>query len=141
MIYLASPYSHPDKTIVTRRFAAVCKATAEMMRRGHHVFSPIAHSHVIAKIGKLDLGWEFWRDIDFAWIRACGHLCVFTLDGWRDSVGVQAELSFAVSLQIPIYMRSPAELRIADVHVGGAGTPLVKIGQGTSETTIEGTDL
>jgi len=34
MIYLASPYSHPDKNVMNRRYVAAVKATAELMRRG-----------------------------------------------------------------------------------------------------------
>jgi Domain of unknown function (DUF1937) len=115
MIYLASPYSHPDKNVMNRRYVAACKATAEMMRRGAHVFSPIAHSHVVAVIGKLNLGWEFWSQIDFEWIRLCGSVCILKLDGWEKSVGVKAEISYAVTMQIPLAWIFPHELGIDDV--------------------------
>ncbi len=51
MIYLASPYSHPDAVVREYRFRAACQAAASVMRSGQHVFSPIAHSHAIAEYG------------------------------------------------------------------------------------------
>ncbi len=115
MIYLASPYSHPNPAVMTARYLAACRATSEMMRRGKKVFSPIAHSHVIAKIGKLDRGWDFWQGVDCEWIRLCGFVCVLTLTAWEISIGVRAEISYAESLQIPITRVSPTELGIEDV--------------------------
>jgi hypothetical protein len=44
MIYLASPYSHPDRAVREERFRGACRATAALLRSGHAVFSPIAHA-------------------------------------------------------------------------------------------------
>ena len=44
MIYLASPYSDPDPAVRQSRFEAACKATAEMLRAGLIVFSPVMWS-------------------------------------------------------------------------------------------------
>lgn len=115
MIYLASPYSHQDPAIVHRRYVAACKATAELMKWGEHVFSPIAHSHVVAEVGDFHTGWEFWQKIDFEWIRMCGYVYVLMLDGWDRSVGVTAELRYALSLQIPVTWVLPSALGIEDV--------------------------
>ena len=60
MIYLASPYSHPDATVREARFQAACRATASLIRAGHEVFSPIAHSHPLAAFG-LPTDWSFWE--------------------------------------------------------------------------------
>jgi hypothetical protein len=114
MIYLASPYSHPDPAVVEARFKAACKATAELMRRGKHVFSPIAHSHQVAVIGGLHLGWEFWQQIDFEWIRMCAAVYVLTLDGWEDSKGVTAEIVYAKSVQIPVWYLDPEEVGVKE---------------------------
>jgi hypothetical protein len=116
MIYLASPYSHPKVEIVQARFRAACRATAKLMAQGHHVFSPIAHSHMVAMIGDLRLAWEFWSQIDYEWIRLCGCVWVLALSGWKESVGVQAELCYARGLQLPEpRILSPEELGIPDV--------------------------
>ena len=51
LIYLASPYSDPDPWVKENRFLAVCTKAAKMMSEGAYVFSPIAHTHPIAKYG------------------------------------------------------------------------------------------
>ena len=59
MIYLASPYSHPDAVVREQRFRDVCLAAARLIRAGQIVFSPIAHSHPIASGGfGLPTGWD-----------------------------------------------------------------------------------
>lgn len=94
MIYLASPYSHPDPAVREQRFEAVCKTAARMMREGQFVFSPIAHTHPIAKYD-LPLGWEFWKRYDREWLAACDEMVVLMLAGWRESRGVEAEVVMA----------------------------------------------
>lgn len=49
MIYLASPYSHPDPAVEELRFEAACEAACKLMQQGHHVFSPIAHTHPVGR--------------------------------------------------------------------------------------------
>lgn len=116
MIYLASPYTHRNTSVVAARFRAVCKATAVLFQRGHRVFSPIAHSHAVAKLGRLALGWDFWREIDFEWIRMCGAIWVLGLHRWEESTGVRAELHYAATLQLPkAKIIRPQELGIEDV--------------------------
>lgn len=106
MIYLASPYSHPDAAVRQRRFQAACRAAAELIRRGHVVFSPIAHSHAIAQHG-LPVDWGFWEEQDRRLLAACDELWVLMLDGWEDSRGVQAEVAIARKLGKPVGYLAP----------------------------------
>jgi len=101
MIYLASPYSHPDQAVEQARFDAVCQAAAALMRRGHLVFSPIAHSHAIARFG-LPTDWAFWQRYDRAFLAWCDELWVLTLPGWEQSAGVQAEMRIAREMGKPV---------------------------------------
>ncbi|HSG72046.1 MAG TPA: DUF1937 family protein [Planctomycetaceae bacterium] len=94
MIYLASPYSHPNPHVREQRFEAVCRVAAELIRAGHSVFSPIAQFHPIAKYG-LPTDWEFWERHCREQISRCDELVVVKLDGWERSVGVQAEIGIA----------------------------------------------
>ena len=110
MQYLASPYSHPDPAVREARFRAACRAAALLMRRGEAVFSPIAHSHCIATYG-LPIHWRFWEPIDRWHIERCDGLIVLTLDGWRDSVGVQAEIRIAVERGKPVRYVAPDWLK------------------------------
>lgn len=107
MIYLASPYSHPDPLIREQRFREACRHAAFMMRRGSVVFSPIAHTHPIAVQNSLPTGWDFWRKVDTAILIRADSLVVLMLDGWKESKGVEAEIRFAKSMGIPTSYMEP----------------------------------
>jgi len=94
MIYLASPYSHPDPRMREERFRVACQAAAKLMRNGEVVFSPIAHGHCIAQHG-LPTDWRFWERHDREQLMRCDEVVVLTMDGWRESEGVQAEIRIA----------------------------------------------
>jgi hypothetical protein len=106
MTYLASPYSHPDPAIRDARFQAACRAAATLMRAGHHVFSPIAHSHPIAAYG-LPTEWAFWEAQMRYHLETSAQVVVLTLDGWRESVGIAAEVRIASELGEPVRYLSP----------------------------------
>ncbi len=109
LTYLASPYSHPDPAVRQARFEAACRAAAELIRRGHLVFSPIAHSHCIAQHG-LPMDWGFWEAQDRWLLAACDELWVLKLDGWQHSRGVQAEIAIARALGKAVRFVSESEL-------------------------------
>ena len=102
LVYLATPYSHPDAAVREQRFREVNRVAGDMMRRGEHVFSPISHAHPIALTGDLPMGWDFWQAYDRAILRACGKLAVLMQNGWQDSVGVQAEIAIAREMGLPV---------------------------------------
>ena len=101
MIYLASPYSHPDPAVREERYRATCRATAALLRAGLLVISPIVHSHPLA-VFALPTGWEFWERIDRAYLERCDLLVVLMLAGWRTSVGVRAEIRIAREIGLPV---------------------------------------
>lgn len=94
MIYLASPYSHEDPAVREHRFRVVCRVAARLMRHGHLIFSPIAHSHCIAEAGGLPTGWTFWEEYDRRMMRACDEVWVVMMEGWDRSQGVKAEIEY-----------------------------------------------
>ena len=117
MIYLASPYSHSDASVREERFQAACRAAAALIRAGHVVFSPVAHTHPIAAHG-LPYDWNFWERIDSAQLARCDDLVVLTLEGWQQSEGVQAELRLAAELGKPVgYLAPEAPCRVTLGHV------------------------
>lgn len=93
MIYLASPYTHANPVVMNNRYIQACIACSEIMRRGHLVFSPIAHSHGIAVHGKSPVGWGFWVDMDLHILRLCTEFWILKLPGWVESVGVRMEFN------------------------------------------------
>ena len=107
LIYLATPYSHSDPDVKQRRFDAVNRAAASLMRRGCHVYSPISHSHPIALAGDLPGDWEYWERYDREILRMCARVIVLRQDGWRESTGVTAEIEIAAELGLPVAFMDP----------------------------------
>ena len=93
MKYLASPYSHPDPEMQHLRYLMACQAAAHLMKQGHIVFSPIAHSHGIARF--VDGDHAFWMRQDLEFLRNCDEMVVLTLPGWDRSDGIRQEIEFA----------------------------------------------
>ena len=95
-VYVAIPYSDPD---THKRFARCILATAyaaHLIRLGKTVHSPITHSHAIAQMGDLPLHYDFWRITDQVHIRSYKEIHVIMADGWKDSVGVRAEIEYGI---------------------------------------------
>lgn len=107
LIYLASPYSHPDPEVREKRFRDVCHAAGRLMRLGLHIYSPIAHSHPIAMQTDLPTSWEFWSAYDEAIISRCSEVRVLTIAGWETSIGITAEIEIANRLGIPVTFEKP----------------------------------
>lgn len=103
--YLASPYTDPDPQLRSARYEAVCAAAAAMMREGFLVFSPIAHSHPLAAYD-LPVEFDYWQRHCLSFLDYWAtELCVLTLSGWQDSVGVATEIDCALKLGLPVFWR------------------------------------
>lgn len=100
--YLASPYTDDDPKVRRTRFEAACAVVGKLMTQGHVVFSPIGHSHCLIEAGGCPVGWEYWQTFDRAIIEISKVVVVLCLDGWKESVGVQAEIAIAREIGIPI---------------------------------------
>lgn len=116
MIYLASPYSHPEPRIKEARFRAVSMAAAQLFKRGHLVFCPIAMSHPLAVYGNMDGSWETWAEFDRAMIPLCGTFAIYGLHGWSESVGVEAEHEIATEHGLNLEVIHPRDLGLKDVE-------------------------
>jgi len=103
LIYIASPYTHKDKTIQTKRFEDVCSFCAKLMSEGKHVFSPITHCHPIAECGGLPPDWSYWNKYCIKTLNACTVVYVLMLDGWEESTGVQKEIVIAREIGLGVY--------------------------------------
>ena len=107
MIYLASPYSHPDSAIKEDRFVQACKAAGNLIAKGYIVYSPIAHTHPIAVHCNLPTSWDYWAKVDRIMIAMCDTLVVLQLPGWQESRGVIAEIEIAAELGLEIIYLEP----------------------------------
>src|SRR5690242_11058087 len=99
--YLASPYSHPDESVKERRHAIVTHVAFELIRQGIYVYSPIVHNVPIDQLG-IHGNWLSWIEFDHGMLARCDRLLVLKLPGWEESKGVQAEITRAKELGLPI---------------------------------------
>jgi hypothetical protein len=111
LTYLASPYTHPRAHVRVKRYQQVCIAAGRLLGRGEFVFSPIAHSHPIALVHNLPTDWRFWAEYCRATLGRCSKVAVLMLDGWRESVGVSAEIKLAGELGIAVEYLDPETLK------------------------------
>lgn len=109
--YLASPYSAKNVTsekqaivIRARRYKTVCKMAGKLMKEGHKIFCPIAHSHPIEVIGMPGQvnDFDFWMKQDLPVLDKAKEVLVYQMSGWEESRGVTREIERARELGIPI---------------------------------------
>jgi len=117
-IYLACPYSSMldnDKWWEDLRFNLVNMAAAYLMLEGYIVYSPISHTHPIARAaGKyLPRTWAFWSEQDYPWLDICDEMCILDLAGCGESVGLRDEYNRASKMMKKIWF-----LSWRDVYVG-----------------------
>lgn len=103
-IYLASPYTHPDKDVETQRYERITKIAADLtVQHGHCFFLPIVTSHQMVLVdSRLKGSFDNWRDIDLCALDHSDELWVVKMPYWKDSTGVQAEIAYAKEAGIPI---------------------------------------
>ena len=108
MIYVSSPFSHPDPEIRKYRYLMVCRYVANLLENGYRAYSPIAHSEGLCQAcPQLKRTFSFWKDLDLDMLRRSDSIHVLKLDGYRQSVGVQSEIAEARSCDIPVSYMSP----------------------------------
>lgn len=103
MIYLCSVYSlnkeglseEQQEARMLKRYEYTMKRTAEFLKDGIVMFSPISHCHELAIRHGLPKVFSFWEHLDFGYIEASSHVWVLMMPGWRDSTGITAEIKEA----------------------------------------------
>jgi len=104
MNYLASPYSHWNALVRLWRWYQAVRLTAQLMRQGHLIYSPIVHNHWLAVLFGLPAGYEFWKRYDEAALLCCKELWIAPLPDWNKSVGIAREIEFARQNGIPVFI-------------------------------------
>lgn len=108
MIYLASPYSHPEPDVMECRYEVVMRITARLIVDAKLiVYSPIVHCHVMAIKHQLPKDAEFWKVYNLGVLQKCDSLWVAKLSGWEQSKGVLWEIEQASQLNKPIKFIHP----------------------------------
>ena len=107
MIYLASPYSNPDSAVRHARYTAAARFVARELWNDLPIFSPICYAHHMAIEHDLPLDAESWRPFNEWMISKSYAVWVLRIEGWDNSVGVNAEIHLAHELGIPVEYRDP----------------------------------
>lgn len=106
MIYLAGPHTGCEEY----SFKFLTKYAAGLVEEGHFVFSPITHCYPMAQSAGLPVDFGYWGDYNKKMLSLCDCLVVLELPGWNRSRGVNAEISLAYELGIPVYFKKIHEL-------------------------------
>lgn len=101
-VYLAAPYSHPDKRVQASRVERCAVAARNLLRHGTYPFSPLVHGHYIEQLGGGEVPWKVWMDHSFKMLQKAQTCYVLMLDGWQQSKGVTQEIEFAKQNRIPV---------------------------------------
>lgn len=112
-IYLASPYSHPEKDIEITRYVLITWVAARLTEKYEvSMFLPITQSYQL-RFHNPNLGTTFkaWQKVDFCAIEHSDEVWVVKIDGWKESVGVTAEIEYAKTLKLPIRYIDPISLK------------------------------
>ena len=97
LYYLGQPYSHKNPDVMHQRFIDGCKAEAQLVLQGFHIYGPIPETVSVATYGKLEgTGWLQWREQDLDKLNRCDVLLILLLEGWQDSQGLRGEIKFAL---------------------------------------------
>lgn len=128
LYYLATPYSRYQGGDLTAAFLAACRLTADLMTAGYAIYSPIAHTHPIAMNSGLDpLDHTLWLPFDEAMMVAADALMVAQLEGWRESFGIDHEITFFRKARKPIVYLDCVTMRVSsapnvEAYVGNVRT-------------------
>lgn len=109
LIYLASPYSHPNPAVRELRYELARLATAKLLKNGTAVFSPIVYGRSMEKM----IGTDYlsWKPLNDAMLAASAEMLILKIDGWDTSKGLAYEALYAKQLGIPIVYMEPPEIR------------------------------
>lgn len=102
MIYIAAPYSSKEKEVTIARVKKVCEYSADLLVKRISCVSPITLGTGIMSEAKLPTDFEFWQHLSYDLLELCKTMHVLKLDGWDESIGVLAEIKFALENNIEI---------------------------------------
>lgn len=102
LIYIGSPYSHPDPEVVEGNYKKVSRLAAKLCSEGNVAFSPITYGHTLLGFHEMPGDWEFWKSFCLSFLEKSDELLVYKMDGWENSRGLAAEIEFAESRGIKV---------------------------------------
>ena len=112
-IYIALPYTHPDKAVRDERMKGFANVAAEIENAGrYHVLSGVLATAIVERSSiPLPDDYAFWGSYSESLLRVCEGVVLIPFIGWEKSIGVTAELALAKTLNIPIYVHGDEHYR------------------------------
>jgi hypothetical protein len=109
LCYLATPYTLTAD--IERAFHQAACIAANLSKSGLTVFSPIAHSHSLAKCAGLDhRDPAVYEALNQKMLELSQILIVVRMEGWQRSDGVRKEVAFFEAAHKPIFDCDPITL-------------------------------
>jgi hypothetical protein len=105
LIYLASPYTHEEKSVRQYRYEVAKRVTKRLIDDNYRIFSPIVYTHNMANENEVEF--DKWLDLDICMINRSNALAVLPLPGYEISKGVLHEVDYANNINIPLVMLEP----------------------------------
>jgi hypothetical protein len=103
LFYLASPISTSDPLQLWGRYESASMALARLITAGYLCYSPMTHWMSAVATWHLPMDWKFWEPISLGFLRRCDALIILRLDGWEQSTGMKAEISWAKDHDLPVF--------------------------------------
>jgi hypothetical protein len=105
--YVAGPYTALDSKVQEDRETQHCVLSAELLKAGYLVYSPIAETANLAKYGSmLGTNWDTWREKDLRQLEMSDGMIILTLPGWEASRGLRGEIKYCIIYGIPMFILS-----------------------------------
>lgn len=106
--YLACPYTHRERHVMHARYVQIAMIGAELIKAGYWFYCPIVHTHPIAHYGGMPLDdHEIWLPFDRPMMERCDELWIVMMDGWKESRGIQHEITIFQEMGKPIKYLEP----------------------------------
>lgn len=102
LVYLASPYSHPNPDVQEYRYKRTMEFVAANLKTKFLIYSPIVYCHPITVAHSLPGNAPAWRDHNRFMLEKCDQLWILCLKDWTDSQGIKQEIKWATALSLPI---------------------------------------
>ena len=114
LFYLASPFTSKNTKEEEQRLEEINQIGGILTLNKVHCILPISSSYALGKTMKLPSSFDFWKDLDLLYVEKCDAVIVANMDGWKISIGVQAEIKHAKKLGKPVYLLNVQKL--IDLH-------------------------
>lgn len=104
ILYIACPYTDDDPNIQLKRVALATKVAGIYVARGHIVYSPLTHTHLIdGTIPMLDKPtYDWWLKFNQPFMEICNEMIIIQTKGWDKSTGIAEERAYFKRANKPI---------------------------------------